>query len=73
MDNDTLAEGERDAATTAVAVFELVLMLWVFTAVLTIFQLIVLLRERAQSVFLTQPAVIVLRGTVLFPGLRHSV
>lgn len=55
MDNDTLAEGERDAATMAVTVFELVLMLrfslWVFTAVLTIFQLIVLLREQVQSVF----------------------
>lgn len=48
----------------AVTVFELVLMLrfslWVFTAVLTIFQLIVLLREQVQNVFFTEIAVIVL-------------
>lgn len=60
MDNDTLEKGERDAATMAVTVFKLVLMLWVFTAVLTIFQLIVLLKEQVQSVFYTQTAVIVL-------------
>lgn len=60
MDNDTLEKGERDAATMAVTVFKLVSMLWVFTAVLTILQLIILLREQLQSGFSTQTAVIAL-------------
>lgn len=59
----------------AVTVFELVSVLrftlWVFTAVLTIFQLIVLLREQVQSVFFTETAVIVLWDTMLFPGRRQ--
>lgn len=41
----------------AVTVFKLVSVSWVFTAVLTIFQLIILLREQVQSGFSTKTAV----------------
>lgn len=62
----------------AVTVFKLVLMLrfslWLFTAVLTVFQLIVLLVERVQSVFFNCDCCqSQLWGTMLFPGLRRTV